>query len=71
MTSKEPTPPSKHASPNRGELITIDGESRTMQEWADLYEISLHVILMRHTRGWEWERAITTPVRGYNRKDST
>jgi hypothetical protein len=47
-------------------FITIDGDTMTLTEWAQLYGISHHLILERLSRGWDEEHAVTKPARKYN-----
>lgn len=51
-------------------FITIDGETKTLAEWAQEYGISHRVILGRLAAGWDEERAITQPARKYGRKQN-
>lgn len=34
------------------QLITIDGETRCISEWAEIYDISRHTLYTRLRRGW-------------------
>jgi hypothetical protein len=43
-------------------LIVMDGETKTLQEWADLCGISRHTIQGRLKRGWSIEKAISNPL---------
>lgn len=44
-------------------ILTIDGVSRTVAQWACGYEISLFTIFQRLDRGWSSKRAVYEPVR--------
>jgi len=46
-------------------LIEIDGERKTLTQWARLYHKSHNLILVRMKRGWDVEEAIVTPARKY------
>lgn len=48
-------------------LILIAGETRTMQEWADRYGLTLAQITSRLNQGWTVERAVTQPTGQRNR----
>ena len=41
--------------------ITIDGHSKTMQEWSDLYGVPKWTICRRIQNGWDAEKAVKTP----------
>ena len=43
-------------------LITVKGETKTLQEWSELFNIKHSIILKRIMRGWPVEDAIKTPV---------
>jgi hypothetical protein len=40
-------------------LITYCGETKTIHQWAGIYNIKANTILMRLKRGWSVERALT------------
>ena len=44
-----------------GTLITFDGETRNMSEWAKEIGISCSTLRHRLQHGWSVERALTTP----------
>ena len=44
-------------------VVTINGQSKTLTEWADVYGIKQDTMYHRINRGWTAERALTTPVR--------
>jgi hypothetical protein len=48
--------------PPENELITIDGDTTTLAEWARLYGIPVDLILARVRGGADWESAITEPA---------
>jgi hypothetical protein len=50
-------------------LITINGVTRPMREWCEIYQISPAAVSMRVARGWTRQEAITTPyVKHRNRR---
>lgn len=50
-------------TPNKGNgrLITFDGSSRTIRDWAEHTGLPVTMIHCRLSRGWSAERALTTP----------
>lgn len=43
---------------------TIDGVTKRVHEWCKEYDINYQTVHTRHdTYGWDWERAIKTPVK--------
>lgn len=42
--------------------ITYNGETHTITEWARIYNMSENGLVHRILRGWEIERALTTPM---------
>jgi hypothetical protein len=55
----------KQQQRNRGNnrLITHDGETKTVAEWSELLQMDSSVIKTRLYRGWDEDRALTTPLR--------
>ena len=45
-----------------GELIEIDGDMQTLDEWSVLYQNPKQVILDRVAKGDNWENALTRPA---------
>lgn len=43
--------------------FTLDGETKTVGQWARHLNISRSVLFSRITRGWSFEKAISQPVR--------
>ncbi|GAK09592.1 hypothetical protein [Geomicrobium sp. JCM 19038] len=43
--------------------VTIDNETKTIADWCLIYKISNNVVRVRISRGWNEEKAITTPVK--------
>lgn len=50
----------------RNKLITFNGETKCLQEWANELGISRNVISARLRMGWSTEDALTAPVRHMN-----
>ncbi|MER9763714.1 hypothetical protein [Mesorhizobium sp. M0138] len=48
---------------NRNDLLTFDGITQSINEWALDYGIRTELIIARLKRGAEVERAITLPMR--------
>lgn len=46
-------------------IIKYQGERHTLSEWAEITKISWCTIRARIERGWDVERALTTPVRSH------
>lgn len=50
--------------------LTIDGETKIMQDWATQFKIKRELVASRLRRGWSAKDAVTTPPRpittGYN-----
>jgi hypothetical protein len=54
------------AVPVNARLVKIDDIEMRLFEWCKEYGISQACVLHRvNKQGWDWERAITTPVRKY------
>ena len=51
-------------------MIEYQGESKTLQQLADLYGISRAALTSRLKRGWDIEKALTTPVRKQTKEDT-
>jgi hypothetical protein len=50
----------------RNKLITHNGETRILSEWAKVYDINPQRLSERLSRGWSFERAVSTPCpRGF------
>ncbi len=47
-------------SPEDG-LVTIAGETMSAAEWAELYDLSVQLVLERVRAGWDWDLALETP----------
>lgn len=50
-------------------LVTYNGATRTISEWAEITNISANALYNRINRGWDLHRAFTQSVRG--RRDDT
>ena len=44
-------------------IVTHDGKTKTVREWADLLKIEKQTLYFRLRRGWTVERALGTPLR--------
>jgi len=42
--------------------LSFRGETRCISEWCEVLALSQHVLRSRLSRGWEVEKALTTPV---------
>ena len=49
-------------------LLTYNGETKTMTQWADEYRMNFHTLKERIKRGWTVEKALTTPVKKHKHK---
>ena len=49
-------------------IIELNGQAKTLSEWAEIYNISSNTIWSRLERGWETERAITTLPKNVGRR---
>lgn len=47
---------------SRNRFISIGGTTKTLTEWCEIYSINYKTVQDRLNRGWEHERAITTPI---------
>lgn len=48
--------------------ITYNGETLCIAEWAERYYLPYHVLVYRVHQNWDFEKALTTPVRAYSRR---
>lgn len=53
----------RNKSTNR--LLTFDGATRPLSEWAEVIGISSNALQLRLFKGWPIEKALTTPPRGW------
>lgn len=51
----------------RNRYLTWDGETMTLSQWARFFDISPHIFRNRIELGWEFERAVVTPVAKYRK----
>ena len=49
-------------------LIEYNGELKTLQQWGEIFGIKWTTLYKRLQSGWDIEKALTTPVRKYNKK---
>jgi hypothetical protein len=47
--------------------IEMDGQTKTIREWCEEYNIDYVVVKQRYYLGWELRDALTRPVRTYNK----
>jgi len=47
----------------RNILITLNGETKTLSQWAELYNINDRTVSYRLRRGWDEKAALTTPTK--------
>jgi len=50
----------RNTSTNR--MITYNGETKSVSDWADIYSLKASVIIRRLNRGWDVERTFNTPL---------
>ena len=53
---------------NTGRYITINGHTKTLEEWSKIKSIGPDVIIHRVKNGWTWEEAVTTPLNERRKK---
>lgn len=46
-------------------MVTFEGQTKCVAEWASIYGVSRNIILYRLDAGWTVEKALTTPKRQY------
>jgi len=46
--------------------VTYKGVTRTLRQWADALGYNLHLLQVRHQRGWDVERLLTQPKSKYS-----
>jgi len=51
----------KHTPRTRTKLITYNGKTQSLAEWADEYGLRRGNLYLRLRAGWDFEKAITTP----------
>jgi len=54
----------QHRNKSSNRLLTLNGVTKCMSEWAECLGVSKHVIYMRLKKGWSLEQALTTPLYG-------
>lgn len=52
----------------RNRFVEIDGVSKTVAQWAEIYGISYRHVYRRRSLGWSYEKALTTPIRPIRKK---
>lgn len=48
--------------------ITYKGTTKTMKQWSNILNVPYDMLCRRLSRGWDFEKAITTPLQRKNRK---
>ena len=49
---------------SKNKRLTLNGETKTLSEWADIVEIPYDTLKRRSLSGWSDEKTLTTPLRG-------
>ena len=49
-------------------LIEYNGDLKTLQQWGEIFNIKWTTLYKRLQNDWDIEKALTTPVRKYNKK---
>lgn len=44
-------------------VYTLNGETKTLKQWCDLYSLKYHTILCRVLKGWPIEKALWHPIK--------
>ncbi len=52
----------QHRNKRTNHLVTYKNETKTLQEWSEIYKINKSVFCGRLKLGWDIEKALTTPV---------
>lgn len=52
-------------------MLTYNGVTQPMPEWAESAGLAVNTLRARLTKGWNVERAITTPLRPHRKKEKT
>lgn len=63
------TPKDQANNRRNNRVIEHNGERHTLKQWADNAGMSLEALKYRLDSGWDMERALKTPTRGYKRKN--
>jgi hypothetical protein len=50
-------------------LMTLHGQTKCLHDWTDVYGINYQLVFYRLQRGWDFERALTTPARDKRRAE--
>jgi hypothetical protein len=61
------TPKQQARNTRRNRMITYNGETRCLAEWAEILGFNYSMVSIRVYRGWTFERAITTPKQGVSK----
>lgn len=58
-----------HAETHHGKLYEMNGEAKTLRQWADEYGVNLGTVRSRMDRDhWPFEKALTTPPRSLHKR---
>lgn len=60
------TPKVNSRNKSNNSVLTFDGKSLCISEWADVLNISKNAIGLRIKYGWSTERALTQPIKKYS-----
>jgi hypothetical protein len=62
------TPKENARNTSRTRWITIDGETKSLAEWCEIYEVDYHLVYYRLMRNWNILIALTKEKRKSNEK---
>lgn len=62
------TPAEQSRNKTNNRLLTFQGQTRCLTEWASIMSMSRYALQDRLGAGWSIERALSTPTREYQRK---
>ena len=57
------TPKEQSRNRSSNHTITLDGETKTMIEWCETFNINYHTAQSRLNSGWDYEKTFKTPVK--------
>lgn len=62
----------KENNNNRGDCVYVEfeGETHTLKEWSELYNVNYQLVWARYRRGWSIDKALFTPVATKHRRKS-
>ena len=53
---------------SRNVLVTANGETHNLQQWADILGTTHGTLSSRHRRGWSDDRIINTPIKNHRKE---